>query len=59
MYKGSERRGDRRKLRQEGNTVEEHVGYLATSGAPEAEDEQVQLEKRRKGKRHVLMGPIP
>lgn len=59
MYKGSERQGDRRKLRQEGNTAEEHVGYLATSGTPEAEDEQVQLEKRRKGKRHVLMGPIP
>ena len=59
MYKGSERWGDRRKSRQEGNTVEEHVGYLATSGATEAEDERVQLEKRRKGKRHVLMGPMP
>ena len=59
VYKGSERWGDRRKSRQEGNTVEEHVGYLATSGATEAEDERVQLEKRRKGKRHVLMGPMP
>ena len=59
VYKGSERWGDRRKSRQEGNSTEEHVGYLATSGATEAEDERVQLEKRRKGKHHVLMGPIP
>ena len=59
MYKRSERRGGRKKLRQEGNIAEEHVGYLATSGATEAEDEQVQLERRRKGKRHMLMGPIP
>ena len=50
MYKGSERWGDRRQQRQEGNTAEQHTGYLATSGTTEAEDETVRLEKRRKGK---------
>ena len=51
----SERWGDRRKSRQEGNSTEEHVGYLATSGATEAEDERVQLEKRRKFRTEARM----